>query len=252
MLQLSRPLVFFDLETTGVDPFSDRIVQIGAIRIDTDGSRTEHEWLVNPGMPIPAGAAAVHGITDDKVKDAPGLGDLAQELSDLFSNVDLGGYNAKMFDIPLLASEFARIGLELDTETINVVDAMQVFRIKEPRTLTAAYKKYCGKELVDAHDAMADIRASLEVLEGQMNTYDDLPSDPAAFHEFCFPKDPNAYDAEGKIVFVDELLTINFGKNKGKTLQSLALNDPRYLEWILKGSFSKKVKEAVSNALTNS
>lgn len=248
-LQLSRPIVFFDLETTGVDPFTDRIVQIGAVKINTDGSKEEYNKIINPQQPIPPGAAAVHGISDDMVKDAPTLGDLAQELTALFTDVDLGGYNIKNFDIPLLQTEFNRIGLTLDTEDVKIVDAMTIFRMKEPRTLTAAYQKYCGKELVDAHDALADIRASVDVLEGQLATYDDIPPDVAGIHEFCFPKNPDAYDAEGKLIFVDKMLTINFGKNKGKTLQQLSMEDPGYLEWILGGSFSEKVKEAIRSVM---
>jgi len=249
MIKLSRPLVFFDLETTGIDVYNDRIVQIGAIKIMPDGTKTEHEWLINPKMPIPKGASNVHGITDDMVADKPTFGDLAAELSELFTEVDFGGYNVKNFDAPLLAQEFSRVGLPLNLEEVKLVDSMSIFKMKEPRTLTAAYKKYCGKDLVDAHDAIADIRASLEVFEGQLDHYDDLPETADAIHEFCFPTDPNAYDAEGKLIYVDGELTITFGKNKGKTLQHLASNDPGYLEWILNGSFSEKVKGAIKEVL---
>lgn len=249
MLNLTRPLVFFDLETTGIDIYNDRIVQIGAIKIMPDGTETEYEWIVNPGIPIPKGASDVHGITDEMVQDKPRLGDIAAELDALFSNVDLGGYNAKQFDIPFLGTEFARIGLSLDLENVHCVDAMAIFRIKEPRTLTAAYKRYCGKELENAHNAMADIRASLEVLHGQMKEYTDLGTTPEDLHNNCFPKDPDAYDAEGKLRFVDGALCINFGKNKGKPLHELAFTDSSYLEWILNGTFSPKVKDAIKAVL---
>ncbi|PIT86679.1 MAG: DNA polymerase III subunit epsilon, partial [Candidatus Magasanikbacteria bacterium CG10_big_fil_rev_8_21_14_0_10_43_6] len=230
-------------------PFEDRIVQIGAIKLLPDGTKVEKEWLINPGMPIPQIVQEIHGITDEMVKDAPRLGDIAAELQELFDGADLGGYNVKNFDIPLLQVELNRIGLSIDTENIRIIDAMQIFRIKEPRTLAAAYQKYCGKELLDAHDAIADIRASLAVLEGQLNIYDDLPQTTDELHEYCFPKDPDAYDAEGKLRFAEGKLTINFGKNKGKALQELAMNDAGYLEWILNGSFSDKVKGAVREAL---
>lgn len=249
MIPLSKPLVFFDLETTGVDPFNDRIVQIGAVKYMPDGSHEEKEWLINPAIPIPKVVSDIHGITDDMVKDAPLLGDVAEELEVLFGGADLGGYNVRNFDVPMLQAEFNRIGLSLDMEDIKMVDAMQIFRIKEPRTLTAAYKKYCGKDLVDAHSAIVDIKASVEVFEGQMKIYDDLPTSVEELHEYCFPTDPNAYDAEGKLKFFGKVLTINFGKNKGKPLQELALRDPGYLEWILNGSFSDKVKGAVREAL---
>ena len=248
-LSLTKPLVFFDLETTGVDPFTDRIVQLAAIKFIPDGSRSEINWLFNPGMPIPKGASDVHGITDDMVADKPAFGDFAAELSALFDGADFGGYNVKNFDMPLLLTEFDRIGLSLDPEAILVVDAMKIFQVKEPRTLTAAYKKYCGKELVDAHDALADIKASVAVFEGQMTYYDDIPDTVEAIHEFCFPKDPDGFDADGKLRFVDGELTINFGKNKGKFLKDLAMHDRGYLEWILNSRFSDKVKGAVKEAL---
>lgn len=249
MLALTRPLVFFDVETTGIDPFHDRIIEIGAVKIFPDGTQKEYRYLINPGQPIPAGSTAIHNITDDMVADKPYFRDLAEELRDIFFNADLGGYNIKIFDLPLLITEFKRVGLVLDYESINIVDAMAIFKIKEPRTLTAAYKKYCGKELENAHSAVADIRATIEVLEGQLTHYEDLPRSPETLHAFCFPKDPNAFDAEGKLLFVNGNLTINFGKNKGKSLQELSLNDPYYLEWILNGSFPDKVKKAVRDAL---
>ncbi len=249
MLNLTRPIVFFDLETTGVDPFNDRIVQIGAVKIFPDGKREELNQLVNPQMPIPKIVSDIHGITDDMVKDKPTIGDLTEKLSTFFENVDLGGYNVKNFDIPMLMAEFNRIGLALDLESIKIADSMAIFRIKEPRTLAAAYEKYCGKTLEDAHDAMVDIQASIEVFEGQMKMYDDLPNDLDQLHEYCFPNDPDAYDAEGKLKFINGKIAINFGKHKGKPIQELAATDPGYLEWILNGSFSEKVKQAVKDHL---
>jgi len=250
MLSLTKPLVFFDVETTGIDPFHDRIIEIGAVKLFPDGTQKEYHRRINPGMPIPAGATAIHNITDEMLKDEPFFGDIVDELRELFFDADLGGYNVKIFDIPILTTEFKRVGLDLDYESMKIVDAMAIFKIKEPRTLTAAYKKYCGKEMENAHSAVADIRASIEVLEGQLSYYDDLPATPEALHDFCFPKDPDAYDAEGKLRFVDGKLTINFGKNKGKNLQELAMNDPYYLEWILNGSFPEKVKKAVKDAMS--
>lgn len=247
---LKKPLVFFDLETTGVDPYNDRIVQLAAIKYTSDGRKTNHEWIINPGVPIPKAASDVHGITDEMVNGKPSLGDIAKELAELFDGADLGGYNVKNFDIPLLAVEFERIGLVLDVESIHVVDAMRIFQMKEPRTLAAAYAKYCNKELVDAHNAIADVEASVEVCEGQLALYEDLPKDVADLHMYCFPKDPDSFDAEGKLRFVDGQLTINFGKNKGKTLQYLSIHDPRYLEWIINSNFSQKVKTAIREVIS--
>jgi len=249
MIKITKPLVFFDLETTGVDPYNDRIVQLAAIKFMPNGTQTEYNQIFNPGIPIPKGASDVHGFTDEMVKDKPLLGDKVKELAELFDNSNLGGYNIKNFDIPLLGAEFTRIGLELDIENIKILDSMKIFQIKEPRTLTAAYKKYCDKILVDAHDALADIKASIEVFEGQLKHYEDIPTSVEQIHEYCFPKDPDTFDAEGKLIFIDGELTINFGKNKGKSLQHLSMNDPGYLEWIMRGTFSEKVKSAIKEAL---
>jgi DNA polymerase III subunit epsilon len=248
-LNTTKPIVFFDLETTGVEIGRDRIVQIGAIKLMPDGAKTEYNWLVNPGMPIPKVTTDIHGITDEMVKDKPMLGEMTKELTDLFFEVDLGGYNVRNFDIPFLMAELARVGIEFDTENARIVDGMAIFRTMEPRNLTAAYKKYTGKELVDAHDALVDIKATLEVVEGQISYYDDIGNTPDKLHELCFPPDPEAYDAEGKLRYVDGQLCITFGKNRGKTLQFLAKNDPGYLEWILNGGFSKKVKDAIGEVL---
>lgn len=249
MLKLTRPLTFFDLETTGVDPYNDRIVQIGLIKFFPDGTKQAKDWTINPGMPIPKEASDIHGITDEMVVGKPLLGDLVQELSEIFLDTDLAGYNVKNFDIPVLLTEFTRIGLDFDIEKVKIVDAMKIFQMKEPRTLAAAYEKFCGKTLEDAHNATVDITATIEVLEGQLKYYDDIPTTVEEIHEYCFPADPDAYDAEGKLRFVDGKITINFGKNKGKALQELALNDPGYLEWILNGSFSNKVKTAIKETL---
>ncbi len=248
-LSLTRPLIFFDLETTGTNVYNDKIIQIGAIKLMPDGLQTEYNQLFNPGIKIPKESIEIHHITDDMVKDAPRFGDRAIELSELFFEMDLGGYNIKNFDVPFLMTEFQRIGMTLNIENIKLVDAYTFWRIMEPRTLTAAYQKFCGKELINAHDAMADIRASLDILNGQLNYYKDSPQTVEALHELCFPHDPDAYDIEKKLRWVDGKLTITFGKNKGKTLQELATNDPGYLEWILNGNFSDKVKDAIKKIL---
>ena len=250
MLKIKKPIVFFDLETTGIDQHNDRIIQIGAIKFFPDGTEKEYNWFVNPNIPIPKESSAVHGITDEMVKAKPLLGDLASELSELFYGSDLGGFNIKYYDIPMLQKEFARIGLALNLEGVKIVDAMMIFKLKEPRTLAVAYEKYCGKTLANAHDAMSDIRASIEVLAGQLKHYGDIPDSPEKIHEYCFPFDPDAYDSEAKLRYVDNELAINFGKNRGKTLKQLAATDPSYLTWILNGNFSEKVKQAVREILS--
>lgn len=249
MLDLKKPIVFFDLEATGVDMFNDKIVQIAAVKIFPDGKKTEYEWLVNPKKHIPVASTEIHGITDDMVADKPSFGDIAQDLAELFSDSDLGGYNIKLFDIPMLQNEFARIEMPFEVEDRNIIDAMVIFKMKEPRTLSAAYEKYVGGQFANAHDAMADIKASMEVLEGQLNTYDDLPKSADGLHEFCFPPDPDRYDMGGKLRYVNGELCINFGKNRGRSLKELAVNEKSYLLWILNGSFPEKVKQAIREIL---
>lgn len=245
MLELKRPLVFFDLETTGLDLYNDRIIQIGAIKYFPDGKQIEYNQFINPNIPIPKEATEIHKITDEMVKDKPLIGDIAKELAEFFYDCDLGGFNIKFFDIPMLQNEFQRIGLSLDLEKVKIVDAMTIFKMKEQRTLAVAYEKYCGRKMENAHDAMADIRASVEVLEGQMKFYNDIPNTVEEIHEYCFPLDPNAYDLESKLRYINGELAINFGKNKSRTLKELAQSEPGYLHWILGGSFSEKVKNAI-------
>lgn len=249
MLNQSRPIVFFDLEATGIDIFNDRIVQIGAIKYMPDGSSAQHEWLVNPKIEIAKEAIEIHGITNEMVANKPTFGDIAQELIKLFNDADLGGYNIRYFDIPMLQNEFARIGLPFDAEDKKIIDAMIIFKIKEPRTLTAAYEKYVGGGFEDAHNAMADIKASINVLEGQMKMYDDLPCSVDELHTYCFPTDPNKFDMEGKLKYIDGKLCVNFGKNRGRNLKELAINEKSYLLWILNGSFTEKVKDAIRKVL---
>lgn len=249
MLKLKKPLVFFDLETTGLDLYNDRIVQIGVIKFFPDGKKIEYNQLVNPNIPISKESSDIHKITNEMVKDKPLLGDIATQLAELFDNADLGGFNIKFFDIPMLQNEFQRIGLSLDLDNIKIVDAMTIFKLKEPRTLSVAYEKYCGRKMENAHDAMADIKASVEVLEGQLKFYNDIPNTVEEIHEYCFPADPNAYDLESKLRYVNGELTINFGKNKSRTLKELAQSEPGYLHWILNGNFSEKVKKAIRDIL---
>lgn len=249
MLKLTRPIVFFDLEATGIDIFNDRIVQFAGIKYFPDGNKTEHNWVINPKIQIPEEAIAIHGITNEMVTDKPTFGDIAQKLIQLLDDSDLGGYNIRYFDIPMLQSEFTRIGLPFDSEDRKMADAMIVFKLKEPRTLAAAYNKYVGGEFENAHNAMADIKASIDVLEGQMKMYTDLPDSVDGLHDFCFPADSSKYDMEGKLKYVDGVLCINFGKNRGRSLEELSKMEKSYLLWILNGSFSEKVKNAIREVL---
>ena len=183
-LKLDRPLVVLDLETTGTDVERDRIVQIGLIRVEPDGSRRTYESLVNPERPIPPAATAVHGITDADVRDRPTFAALGPELRPWLADADVAGFNAIRFDLPLLENELRRAGSDLDLSQARRFDALHIFHKMEPRDLVAAYQFYCGKELADAHSALADAGATLEVLDAQIAHYEEIPAEPDALHRF--------------------------------------------------------------------
>ena len=244
-LPLERPLVFFDLETTGVDVVTDRVVQIGALRYEPGGGEPRrYKRLVNPGRPIPRETTAIHGISDADVADAPTFAALADELEELFAGADLGGYNVGKFDLPLLLEEFARCGRDFGPAGRRVVDALEIFFRMEPRTLAGALRFYCGEELADAHDAMADIEATVKVLGGQLNRYvpeGRITADVAKLHELSTrPGQLDATnrlrrDSEGEIVF-------NFGKYRGKRAREVFKREPSYYHWIQDRDFSVQVK----------
>lgn len=243
MLNLQRPLVAIDLETTGVSVNTDRILQIAAIRLNPTGDRDVLNYRLNPTIPIPESASAIHSITDADVADCPTFADIAAELLDFIGDSDLAGFNSNNFDIPLLANEFARCGLWLDLSNRQCVDASAIYRRHEPRTLAAAYQFYCGKELTSAHDAMADITATVEVLQGQIERY-GLEPDVAALAEYG--KQP-PIDPAGKIARTDDgRLVLTFGKHAGKPLEQV---DRSYLEWMLDGDFAPTTKQLIRSVL---
>ena len=176
MLQLTKPLAFIDLETTGVNLGTDRIIEIAIVKVLADGTRTTKRKLINPGMPIPKASSDVHGITDEMVKDAPSFSQVAQELKQMLDGCDLGGYNSNRFDIPLLVEEFLRAQVEFDMKGRRLIDVQQIFYKMEPRTLSAAYQFYCQKSLENAHSAEADVVATVEILEAQVKRYPELGS----------------------------------------------------------------------------
>lgn len=251
-LQLDRPLVVFDLETTGTDTARDRIVQIALIRVESSGERETFVSLVNPGMPIPATATQVHGISDADVADQPPLEQLRGRIETLLAGADLAGFNSLNFDLPLLQTELQRVGGRIDLNGVRHLDAMRIFHKMEPRDLTAAYKFYCGKELSGAHDALADTEATLAVLDAQVARYDDLPGETAALHRFLNPDLDRYLDPLGKLIWNDEGQAVfTFGKVRGMSLQDVAARkDSRgYLEWILKSDFSQEIKSIIRAAL---
>lgn len=226
-LNLKNPLIFFDLETTGVDVSKDRIVEICYIKVFPDGSEKEYTRRINPGMHIPEGASAVHGIYDDDVKDCPLFREVAREIAADFEGCDLAGFNSNRFDLPMLAEEFLRAQVDIDLTRHHAIDVQVLYHKREPRTLSAAHKFYCGCEFDNAHSALADTRATYEVLKAQLDHYDDMENDVAALaKESSFTRNVDfagrfVYDDAGREVF-------NFGKYKGEPVAAVLQRDPGY------------------------
>jgi len=248
-LKLQRPLVFLDLESTGTSISSDRIVEIALLRLHPGGREQFLCRRVNPGMPIPAEATAVHGISDADVRSEPPFASYAKNLLELLSDCDFAGFAIARFDLPLLQAEFARADLEFRWRDCAVLDAMVIFHAKEPRDLTAAARFYCGRDLCGAHSAEEDLRATLGVLRAQLERYEDLPDCVGDLNEFCNPRNPNWVDADGKFIWVNGVATVAFGKYKDTPLQRLVGEDPDYLGWILNQDFSLEVMQIVRDAL---
>ncbi len=232
-LSLQRPLAFFDLETTGVRIGTDRIIQIGIVKMMPNGTRTPYQTLVKPGIPIPPEATAVHGITDADVALAPRLEEVAEEVLALLDDCDLSGFNCLRFDIPFLAEELHRVGVEWDHTSKRVVDVQRIYHRMEPRNLSAALKYYCDKDHDGAHDALADVEATADVLLAQLERYPELPKDVAALGTFSGDHERSP-DAAGKLRFnEDGQVCLGFGKYKGWPLAQIGNNDPGYMQWLM-------------------
>ena len=251
MMKLDRPLCVFDLEATGVDVLQDRIVDVCIVRYETDGTENVFSSLVNPGVPIPPEATAIHKITDAMVASEPTIKDLAPKLLEIFDGADLSGFNAGRYDIPLMHAELKRAGFEWALTGKRIVDAFTIFQRKERRDLTAAYKFYCGKDLTGAHRAEADVRATAEILFAQVERYADLPKDVAGLDAFCNAVDPSRVDADGKFVWKSGEAAFGFGnKHKGRTLREVVAMDRGYISWMVdKGNFSADVVRICREAL---
>ena len=250
-LKLDRPLVVFDIESTGTSPRKDRIIELAAIKVSPAGSEERKCWLLNPGIPIPPETTAIHGITDEIVKDCPTFADKANEIFEFFRDCDLSGFNADRFDIPCLEEEFARVGLNFAATARRHVDVQRIYHKMEPRDLTAAVKFYLGRPHEGAHGAEADAAATLEVLKAQMQKYPALPKTSAEMDEYLVPHDPLNADRNGMLRWKDGELTVNFGKKKGEPLTKLMLNEPNYLRWLMKGDFDSEVRMIVKDLLEN-
>lgn len=247
-IAFSRPIVFFDIEKTGTKVDTDRIVQISLLKYFPDGKEEIKTLLVNPSIPIPKEASDVHGITDEMVKDAPTFAQIADEIYNFLINCDLSGFNIHKFDLPLLRYEFARVNRSIDISAINILDPYVIYLKKEPRNLTAAYKYYCDKDLVGAHDAEADIKATKEVFFAQLQRYNDIGTnlnEVAAFSNF---NEFRQADISGKLLLdATNNLIYNFGKNKGK----LVTDDLDYAKWILGSDFPSDAKNILRQFISN-
>ncbi|MBR1964598.1 MAG: 3'-5' exonuclease [Muribaculaceae bacterium] len=245
-LHLKKPIIFFDLETTGTNITKDRIVEISMIKIMPNGTENERTIRLNPEMPIPAEATAVHGITDEDVANCRTFKMIAADLAKSFQGCDIAGFNSNRFDIPMLDQEFQRAGVKFDFSKPRFIDVQTIFHKKEQRTLVAAYKFYCGKDLNDAHSASADTRATYEVLKAQLDMYDDLPNDMEALSEYSSQN--RNVDLAGRVIYNEQKQeVINFGKYKGQLVTDVLRQDPGYYSWILQGDFPQNTKDVFTN-----
>lgn len=245
-LNLKNPIVFFDLETTGTNVTKDRIVEISYLKVYPNGKEEIKTKRINPEMPIPKEASDIHGITDEDVKDAPTFKQIAKSLIDQIEGCDLAGFNSSRFDIPLLAEEFLRVGLDIDFSKKKLIDVQIIFHKKEQRTLEAAYKFYCNKSLVDAHSAEADTKATYEVLKAQLDRYDDLPNDMGKLaEEYSFFNDN--VDLAGRIIRNEHGVEIfNFGKHKGKPVVEVLKSEPSFYAWMMDADFPLNTKQVLT------
>ncbi len=244
-LNLKRPIAFFDLETTGINIAKDRIVEISVVKVHP-GSK--EEWFterINPGIPISPQASAIHGITDEDVKDCPSFREIAKNLAKFLEGCDLAGYNAIRFDIPLLAEEFLRQEVDFDIRKRRCIDVQVIFHKKEQRTLSAALKFYCKKELEEAHSAKADTKATYEILKAQLDMYKDLENDIDKLAEFS--KQNKFADLAGRIVYNTKGQEVfNFGKHKGKPVEDVLMKEPSYYSWMMEGDFPEYTKKVLT------
>jgi DNA polymerase-3 subunit epsilon len=251
ILNLTRPVAFFDLETTGVDVASDRIVEISILKILPDGNKLNYTRKVNPGMPIPQIVSEIHGIYDDDIANEPLFKDIAAEVDAFLKDCDLAGYNSNKFDVPVLAEEFLRAGIDFSIKERRLIDVQNIFHKMEQRTLVAAYKFYCQKELVNAHSAEADTLATYEILEAQLQRYNEVENDSDFLHEFS--QRVKVADLAGRIAIDKNGVEVfNFGKHKGKSVEELFRKEPSYYSWMMNGNFplyTKKVLKEIKERI---
>lgn len=248
-MDLDRPLAFFDIEGTGINPRVDRIIDLCVCIVEPDSTRHTHEFRVNPGMPIPPESIEIHGITDEDVADCPAFAEKAHEIADVFDGCDLAGYNLLRYDIPILCEEMVRAGLDTDLANRRVVDAQRIFHQREPRDLSAALQFYGGEAHVNAHGAEPDVIATIKVLEGQLKKYPDLARDVETLSKYCDFRKPDWVDSTGKLRWKNGEIVLGFGKRQGERLRDLVAGDLGYLSWMLKSSFPRDTHEIIRKAM---
>lgn len=242
---MKNPLLFFDIESTGLNVATDRIVEICAVKVMPNGDEEVKTRRINPTIPISPEAQAVHGISNEDVKDCPTFREIAKSLAKWMEGCDFAGYNSIKFDIPMLAEEFLRAGIDFDFRKRNLVDVQNIFHKMEQRTLVAAYKFYCDKDLTDAHSAEADTKATYEVLKAQLDRYPELQNDVAALAEFSSRGE--AVDFAGRILYDDKGVEVfNFGKYKGRSVGEIFRQEPSYYTWMMEGDFPRYTKKVIT------
>lgn len=249
-LNLKRPIIFFDLETTGVDAAKDRIIEISLIKIHPDSRREVKTRRINPEIPIPAVTTAIHGIRDEDVADCPPFRSLARSLYAFIEGCDMAGYNSNKFDVPLLVEEFLRAGVEVDLSKTKFVDVQNIFHKMEQRTLSAAYKFYCNSEIENAHSAQADVEATYQVLLSQLDRYPELENDIDFLAKFSTMT--RNVDFAGRIILNDKDIPVfNFGKYKGRSVAEVFEIEPSYYGWMMNGDFSLNTKNVITQIRLN-
>ncbi|MBQ4367834.1 MAG: 3'-5' exonuclease [Muribaculaceae bacterium] len=249
-LKLKNPIIFFDVESTGLNITTDRIVEISYVKIYPNGREERHTYLVNPEMPIPQQAVNVHHITDEMVKDAPVFKQLARTLASVFEGCDIAGFNSNQFDIPLLAQEMNRAGVEFDVSRRRFIDVQTIFHKKEKRDLEAAYRFYCGKEMENHHSSMCDAQTTYEVLKGQLDRYPDLENDVEFLSQYSSHN--NKADLAGRFIYDEQRrVVVNFGKYKGQVLAEVLKKDPSYYSWMMRSDFAENTKQVLTRVKMN-
>ena len=250
MLQLTKPLAFIDLETTGVNLATDRIIEIAIVKVLPDGKRSAKRKLVNPQMPIPRQSSDIHGITDEMVKDAPTFKEVAQELKQMLDGCDIAGYNSNRFDIPMLVEEFLRAEIDFDMKGRKLIDVQNIFHRMEQRTLSAAYKFYCNKILEGAHSAEIDATATHEILIAQLERYPDLGTSVDSVLKLI-GEEP-IVDFARRFIMENGIEVFNFGKYKGRAVAEVLRTEPQYYDWMMKGDFPQYTKQKLTEIRTRS